>query len=102
ARIANSHWSQTVIVKTRQNRDVNLVAAALGLFVALIQTPAFKSHPPDKGDNCDEWNKPREPFKVFGNTYFVGTDGLSAILIVGDAGLILLDGGLEQSGAALE
>jgi len=81
---------------------VSLVAAAFALIVALVQTPAFKSDPPHKCDNCDEWNKPREPFKVFGNTYFVGTDGLSAILIVGDAGLILLDGGLEQSAAVID
>jgi metallo-beta-lactamase class B len=81
---------------------VNFVAAAFALFVTLIQAPAFKSDPPHKCDNCDEWNKPREPFKVFGNTYFVGTDGLSAILIVGDAGLILLDGGLEQSAAVVD
>ncbi|HUQ86264.1 MAG TPA: metallo-beta-lactamase [Vicinamibacterales bacterium] len=81
---------------------MSLVAAVLALFATFIQTPAFKSDPPHKCDNCDEWNKPREPFKVFGNTYFVGTDGLSAILIVGDAGLILLDGGLEQSAAVID
>ncbi len=51
---------------------------------------------------CDEWNKPREPFKLFGNSYYVGTDGLSAILIVGDAGHVLLDGGLEQSAAVID
>ena len=78
------------------------VAAALLLLFAFTQTPSFKSDPPHKCDSCDEWNKPREPFKVFGNTYFVGTDGLSAILIVGDAGLILLDGGLEQSAAVID
>ena len=82
--------------------SVSHVAAALLLLFAFSQTQAFKSDPPHKCDNCDEWNKPREPFKVFGNTYFVGTDGLSAILIVGDAGLILLDGGLEQSAAAID
>ena len=52
--------------------------------------------------SCDEWNKPREPFKLFGNSYYVGTDGLSAILIVGDAGQVLLDGGLEQSAALID
>ena len=81
---------------------MSLVAAAFVLFVAVVQTPTFRSDPPHKCDSCDEWNKPREPFKVFGNTYFVGTDGLSAILIVGDAGLILLDGGLEQSAAVID
>ena len=74
------------------------------LLVLLVafQTPTFKSDPPHKCDSCDEWNKPREPFRIFGNTYYVGTDGLSAILIAGDAGHILLDGGLEQSAALID
>jgi metallo-beta-lactamase class B len=79
---------------------VRLLASILLLLVS--QTPAFRSDPPHKCDSCDEWNKPREPFKIFGNSYFVGTDGLSAILIVGDAGLVLLDGGLEQSAALID
>jgi metallo-beta-lactamase class B len=77
-------------------------AAAFLLLFVVTQNPVFKADPPHKCDSCDEWNKPREPFKVFGNTYFVGTDGLSAILIAGDAGLILLDGGLEQSAALID
>jgi metallo-beta-lactamase class B len=82
---------------------VSHVAAALLLLFAFTQTPSLKSDPPHKcGEDCDAWNKPREPFKVFGNTYFVGTDGLSAILIAGDAGHILLDGGLEQSAALID
>jgi metallo-beta-lactamase class B len=83
-----------------QNRGVRLLASILLLLVS--QTPAFRSDPPHKCDSCDEWNKPREPFKIFGNSYFVGTDGLSAVLIAGDAGLVLLDGGLEQSAAVID
>jgi metallo-beta-lactamase class B len=74
----------------------------LALLISFAQAPRFLSDPPHKCDSCEEWNKPREPFKVFGNTYFVGTDGLSAILIAGDAGLVLLDGGLEQSAAVID
>lgn len=70
--------------------------------LAAFQAPTFQSDPPHKCDSCEEWNKPREPFKVFGNSYYVGTDGLSAMLIVGDAGHILLDGGLEQSAARID
>ncbi len=81
---------------------MQIAGLAILLALSLFQAPTFKSDPPHKCDSCDEWNKPREPFKVFGNTYFVGTDGLSAILIVGDAGLILLDGGLEQSAAVID
>ena len=72
------------------------------LLLASIQAPAFKSDPPHKCDDCEAWNKRREPFKIFGNSYVVGTDGLSAILIAGDAGLVLLDGGLEQSAALID
>ena len=29
-----------------------------------------------------EWNQPQKPFKVFGNTYWVGTRGLGSVLIL--------------------
>ena len=74
----------------------------LVLLLTFAQAPQFLSDPPLKCDNCDEWNKPREPFKIFGNTFFVGTDGLSAILIDGGDGLVLLDGGLPQSAAVID
>ena len=45
----------------------------------------------------DDWNTPREPFRIFGDTYYVGTVGLSAILITSGAGHVLIDGGLPQS-----
>jgi metallo-beta-lactamase class B len=49
----------------------------------------------------DDWNTPHEPLRIFGNTYYVGTAGLSAILITSDAGHILIDGGLPQSAALI-
>ena len=41
---------------------------------------------------CEAWNKPQMPFRVFGDTWSVGTQGLASILVVTDAGLILIDG----------
>jgi metallo-beta-lactamase class B len=35
--------------------------------------------------------------RLFGNTWFVGTNGLSAILITSPAGHVLIDGGLPES-----
>ncbi len=58
--------------------------------------------PPMTCSSCAEWNGTREPFKVFGNTYFVGTSGLSALLIVTDQGLILVDGALTQSAPIID
>ena len=46
---------------------------------------------------CKQWNQPQKPFKVYGNTYYVGTKELSAMLITSPKGHILLDGALPQS-----
>lgn len=46
---------------------------------------------------CAEWNKLQSPFRIYGNTYYVGPHGLSSILITSDAGHILIDGGLPES-----
>jgi metallo-beta-lactamase class B len=44
----------------------------------------------------DDYNKPAPPVRIFGNTYLVGTCGISSILITDPAGDILIDGGTEQ------
>ncbi|HET9460090.1 MAG TPA: subclass B3 metallo-beta-lactamase [Sphingomicrobium sp.] len=62
--------------------------------VAPIQTagPAFAAA---CGDSTD-WNRPAPPVRIHANTYLVGTCGISAILITGNAGHILIDGGTER------
>ena len=52
--------------------------------------------------NCESWNQPQAPFRIYGNTWYVGTAGLSSILIETDEGLVLVDGGLTQSAALIE
>jgi metallo-beta-lactamase class B len=44
-----------------------------------------------------DWNAPQEPFAVYGNTYYVGTHGLSSVLITSPGGHILIDGGSAES-----
>lgn len=46
---------------------------------------------------CEAWNKEQAPFRIFGNTYYVGTHGLSSVLITSHDGLVLIDGALPQS-----
>lgn len=46
---------------------------------------------------AEDWNAPQEPFAVFGDTYYVGTRGLSAVLITSPQGHILIDGGSPES-----
>ncbi len=50
---------------------------------------------------CPEWNQPREPLKIFGNTWFVGTQGISAILITSDAGHVLIDAGTAAAAGSV-
>ena len=45
----------------------------------------------------DEWDKPAAPMQIFGNVWYVGTCGISAILITGDQGHILIDSGVAKA-----
>ena len=51
--------------------------------------------------SCLGWSVPQQPFAVYGNTYYVGTHGLSAILLTSDAGHVLIDGALPESAPAI-
>jgi len=46
---------------------------------------------------CAARNATQAPFRIYGNTYYVGVRGLSAILITSDQGHILVDGDLPES-----
>jgi metallo-beta-lactamase class B len=46
-------------------------------------------------DGEDAWTKPAPPVRIHANTYYVGTCGIASILIVGDQGDVLIDGGPE-------
>ncbi len=48
----------------------------------------------------DKWDKPGPPYRIHGDTYYVGTCGIAAILIVGDDGHILIDSG-TKAGAGI-
>lgn len=79
-----------------------ILASALGALSLLphagAATPdnSFKADPPHACEWCEGWGRPGEPFKVYGNTWFVG-GGLSSVLITSKDGHILIDGGLTQS-----
>lgn len=47
------------------------------------------------------WTKPFKPFRVVGNVYYVGSEGLSSYLVSTSAGHILLDAGMSPQGAKL-
>ncbi|HEX7313611.1 MAG TPA: subclass B3 metallo-beta-lactamase [Pyrinomonadaceae bacterium] len=71
------------------------------LAVSLLFIATFASGqsgtPASSCDNCPEWNKPQQPFRVHGNTYYVGPHGLTSLLITSKAGHVLIDGALPES-----
>jgi metallo-beta-lactamase class B len=70
--------------------------------LASAQPRPFRADPPRSCQACDEWNAKQEPFRVFGNTWYVGTAGLGAVLITSPTGHVLLDGGLTQSAPLID
>jgi metallo-beta-lactamase class B len=48
------------------------------------------------------WTTPHEPQRIYGDTYYVGSAGLSSVLIRTDEGLILIDGTLPQWAPQIE
>jgi metallo-beta-lactamase class B len=52
--------------------------------------------------SCPQWNVLQAPYRIHGNTYYVGVAGLSSILIASKQGHILLDGALPQSAQFIE
>jgi metallo-beta-lactamase class B len=43
------------------------------------------------------WNQPVEPFRIFGNIYYVGASDIASYLITTPRGHIVLDGGFEET-----
>ncbi len=72
------------------------IAAAL-LMAAAIAPAVAHDDAPEQCSMCEEWNRPQAPFQIYGNTWYVGTAGLSAVLVTSPDGHILLDGALIQS-----
>jgi len=45
----------------------------------------------------DGWSDPAPPAKIHGNTYYVGTCGITALLVTTPDGLVLIDGATEEA-----
>ena len=92
------------MLRPHASAPIALVFVTLASLAHAQSKPAPAAAPatlvPDAPANCTscaEWNAPRKPFKVYGNTYFVGPAGVSAVLITSPQGHILIDGALQES-----
>jgi metallo-beta-lactamase class B len=69
-----------------------LVAAALPLLLNCAAASAQQDEATRRA-----WNRPVEPFRVAGNIYYVGVEGVTSFLITTPEGHILLDGGFPET-----
>ncbi|MBS0514743.1 MAG: subclass B3 metallo-beta-lactamase [Proteobacteria bacterium] len=77
--------------------------------IVFLGTLALSTAPADSPDPLTrpmpgkpEWTRAHAPIRIYGNTYYVGSEGISALLVDTGAGLILLDVGLPQSAPLVE
>jgi len=71
-------------------------AAFVGLMACVCAGMTLAQHA-STCSSCVEWNKRQAPFRIFGTTYYVGTHGLSSVLITSTSGHVLIDGDLAES-----
>lgn len=65
---------------------------------ATSEVPSESTSPPPRCPDDAGWSDPTPPRQVFGNTWYVGTCGISALLITGEAGHVLIDGATPEAG----
>jgi len=88
-----------------------LAAAALALGTSCSAAPpeAMQSAPAtfaewqarcaSAGDGRESWVVPAPPFRIHGDTYYVGTCGITALLVASPEGHVLLDTGMPGAAA---
>jgi len=72
--------------------------------VVLAFAPIWPSAQAAPGISTDRaaWDAPQAPFRLYGNTWYVGPHGLSSILVDTGHGLALFDGDLPESAPLIE
>ncbi len=72
-----------------------LASAALSICAASAAAPVL---PQAKGyETRAPWRQPVTPFKIADHTWYIGTAGLSALLVTTLDGAVLIDGGVAQA-----
>ncbi|NID16688.1 subclass B3 metallo-beta-lactamase [Luteibacter yeojuensis] len=67
----------------------------------LLALAAFTAFPALAIDTAS-WTQPVKPHAIYGNTYFVGTKGVSSILVTSPQGHVLIDVPLKENVALVE
>jgi metallo-beta-lactamase class B len=74
-------------------RTASVLLAILALAAPVVGAAGIVDNQPAS------WSKPIRPYRVVGNIYYVGSEGLSAWLISSSEGHVLLDSGASAAAA---
>lgn len=88
---------RSVSVRTLAAAGATLLALSNTAAAAQTGDPLTRPYPAADCPSCAEWNAPQAPVRLHGNTYYVGTRGLTALLITSPHGHVLIDGALPNS-----
>lgn len=78
------------------------VLACLSIALAMPVHAAEPVLPPSSAyQSPDSWRQPIAPFRMADNTWYVGTEGISAVLVKTPQGALLIDGGMPQAAGML-
>ena len=78
----------------------SIIAAALALLGAApapLSKPAVSTNIATACAGRDGWSDPAPPAHIFGHTWYVGTCGITVVLVKTSAGLVLFDGGPQDA-----
>lgn len=73
---------------------IALIAAgvSVGAHAAPLHPASFAVHQAQCAGKAG-WSDPAPPVRIFGNTYDIGTCGITVVLVAGDRGAVVIDGG---------
>lgn len=85
--------------ESRMDRKHNFVPCVLALLAVSGLSPAAEPALPqlEAYEVKESWRQPIAPLQIADRTWYVGTAGLSALLVKTDEGAILIDGGMPQA-----
>ncbi len=81
-------------------RTILLVLALLAMFAPPVRAQPVRADVAERQRQCagkEGWSDPAPPVRIFGNTYDVGTCGITVLLVTGPAGHILIDGATVEA-----
>src|SRR3712207_8847974 len=96
--LRDTHGTESIGTRNHLPGRTRVLLLLSALLLALAALASGQSGAPAPScSNCAVWNERQEPFRIYGNTYYVGPHGLTSILLTSKKGHILLDGALPES-----